>query len=106
MAHLIAINWLCGAIFHGAHVAGHAQWADRKFMVVDFCSVLAASVGAIFTTPMEGRLEYAFFLASAFLIWLLSFGPLRGLPLNPILSLLHAWGNVANWRAGARVCSG
>lgn len=105
MTMLIAGNLVCGVIFHGAHCLGHQPWADAVFMKFDFLSILLSTIGAFCTTTSEAAGPFMLVMFATLCIWLLSFGPLKGIPLNPIQSVLHVLGVFSHWLAAAPVCT-
>lgn len=105
MMWLNLLTMICGIIFHGAHVMGYETWADAIFMKYDFLSVVASTIGALYFTTPEARLVVFLIALSCFVLWLFTFGPLKGLPLNPIQSVLHAGGVFAHWYAAAPLCN-
>lgn len=92
-------------LFHGAHCAGKERWADTVLMKYDVAVVVVAGISAIIKTTDDARLMVLSLLTSLFGLWLLTFGPLKGLPFNPIQSIIHACGSFIHLYAAAPVCA-
>mmetsp|Transcript_19615 Transcript_19615/g.32704 ORF Transcript_19615/g.32704 Transcript_19615/m.32704 type:complete len:137 (-) Transcript_19615:303-713(-) len=92
-------------IFHGAHVLGHQSWADSVFMKYDVGAVFIGTITLLFNTPNDFRGRVLFLMSTALGIWLLSWGPLMNLPLNPLASVIHVIGFAAHQHSIAHVCS-
>ena len=105
MVGLARLSWLATIIFHGAHCVGYARWADAVFMKYDFGLVVLITIRLLSTTPRDGLSFCVPAIACSFGIWLLTFGPLRGLPYNPVQCLMHLSGCVIHGHAASYVCS-
>ena len=90
-------------VYHGAHTAGHEQWANR-FMGVDVGAVAIATGALLWSTPPSALSGVCWPIGLSLALWLPSFGPLKGIPYNPILSICHLLGVVAHSRAMADAC--
>ena len=78
-------------IYHGSHCVGRVRWAEDVFMKYDVGCTFGAALMVNILTFRSSLFLFAL-LSNAFAVfmWMLSFKPLKGLPQNPILSLLHA----------------
>jgi len=90
-------------VYHGAHSYGHEQWAER-FMKVDIVAVVVGACGLLSSTPPIASFRVCLLLGASLAIWLPSFGPLKGIPHNPILSACHILGILAHREVLAAVC--
>lgn len=104
MTLLTLVSMTCGTIFHGAHVMGHEKWADSVFMKYDFLSVVAHAAGGVVSTTPDAQRMVVLIASCSFLLWILTFGPLKGLPLNPIQSALHVAAVTSHWVAASPIC--
>ena len=98
-----AIVLLTTVVYHGAHTAGYDRWASR-FMKVDVSAVVLGTIALVWSTPPPGRATVGVPVAMSLAIWLPSFGPLKGIPFNPILSACQILGIVAHTLAMAAAC--
>ena len=99
---LCHITTLC---FHGSHcVRGWEQWADRVVMKYDVAVVITIGTSAMVKTTDDIRLNVIALHALVFSLWLLTFGPLKGLPFNPIQSVIHLVGSLIHVYAASPVC--
>ena len=74
--------------YHGAHVCGKCQWADKTILKYDFIAVSGCILRVLVLVNFDLGIVLA--ATTAFLMWLLTFIPMyRHVPLNPVISLLH-----------------
>ena len=92
-------------VFHGSHVMGHGAWADRAFMPIDVGVVGFGAFLLVYLTSGVTRLQIMLLVALSLSIWAPTFGLWKGLPYNPILSVVHGLGLVANIVARRQVCA-
>jgi len=98
-----AVVLLTTVVYHGAHTAGHERWAS-KFMKVDVTAVVLGTIALVWSTPPPALATVGVPIAASLAIWLPSFGPLKGIPFNPILSVCHIIGIVAHTQAMLAAC--
>ena len=91
-------------VFHGAHVLGEAAWADRVFMKVDVGAVACGTAALVWSTTGAVRWNCVSATAALLLLWLPTFGPLKGIPYNPIQSVVHVGGVFIHLFAQEQVC--
>ena len=89
---LVFMNLIAGTIYHTAHCIGHQPWADRVFMKYDVATVAATAIGVFIEAPSSEKHTVVLVTLLCFVLWLLTFSILRGIPFNPILSVLHGCG--------------
>jgi hypothetical protein len=90
--------------FHGLHVLGHSQFADRVVMKYDVAAVISSgSVLLVFCPAAQQGLVFAT-LAVTFIAWLLSFVS-HPLPFNAFASIIHAIGYLLNYRVSRVMCT-
>ena len=97
---------LTTVIYHGAHTLGHERWANEKFMRVDVSAVVLGGIALLWITPPAAQREVCIILGLSLAIWLPTFGPLKGITFNPLLSVCHGLGVVGHLHAIAHVCEG
>ena len=102
LMRLLLRRALHGRVFHGAHVLGEAA-ADRVFMKVDVGAVAYGTAALVWSTT--GAVRWICVTRDALLLlWLPTFGPLKGIPYNPIQSVVHVGGVFIHLFAQERVC--
>lgn len=100
----VGATLLTTVAFHGAHCVGCSDVADAYLMKYDVGAVLVT--GACLVGLTEGDARHEVLLSDAVLLgtWLLTFGPLHGLPFNPMQCLIHAGAVVQHARAMRTLC--
>ena len=97
---------LCTTIlFHGAHVLGRCELADRVLMKYDVGAVISTSALVVWNVPASARWGLIIVLACCLGLWLPTFTVLKGLPQNPIQSALHMVGVMTHRYAASYVCA-
>ena len=100
----IGTTLLTTVSFHGAHCAGCSEFSDAHLMMYDVGAVVITSAALVFLTDGPARDEVLVSDAALLGVWLLTFGPLRGIPFNPIQCVLHVGAVVQHVRAMRTVC--
>lgn len=91
-------------VFHGAHVLGYQKWADAVFMKYDVSAVFVGAAALLTVAPADLLPLCLATLGASLVLWLLSFGPLHGLPFNPILTVIHCMGAWLHLRVMSALC--
>ena len=100
----IGATLLTTVAFHGAHCVGCAELADARLMKYDVGTVLVTGACLVVLTDGAARCEVLLFDAVLLGAWLATFGPLRGLPFNPMQCLIHVGAVVQHVRAMRSLC--
>ncbi len=90
--------------FHGLHVLGHEQLANRIVMKYDVAAVISSGIALLVMCPAAQQLFVFATLAVTFIAWLLTFGS-HPLPFNASASVIHLIGYVLNYKVSRVMCT-
>ena len=77
-------------LYHGSHVLGHVDLANRVFLKYDVTAVATSALTLFVQAPTEASREILLTLGGLLTIWLLSFhSSYTHLPFNPVASIIH-----------------